>query len=160
MALSACGENTTPPSETTKETVLAPSEQNPKPATQTADDDHKKMLDSLIDDVPYTLNSDGVVTFANVSDMMTAFNDYQYDEQFKVSGDNPIHLEIYDLNTETNTKENLEYDQQKALIYGIYKTFTHTDFDKLTISAGVKDMQDASKIIVKPITLTVTKEQA
>lgn len=47
LALSACGENATPPSdtpkqdETTKETVLAPSEQNPKPATQTADDDTK-----------------------------------------------------------------------------------------------------------------------
>lgn len=165
LALSACGENATPPSDTpkqdeaTKETVLAPSEQNPKPATQT-DDDHKKMLDSLIDDVPYTLNSDGVVTFANVSDMMTAFNDYQLDGQFKVSGDNPVHLEIYGLNTETNTQDNLTYDQYKALLYGIYKPFTYTSIDKITVSAGVKDMKDPSKVIVKPMTLTVTKEQA
>ncbi|STZ63816.1 Uncharacterised protein [Moraxella lacunata] len=161
LALIACGE---PSTDTAKEpTTTTPSVEKAEPsATQSAlpDDEYKKQLDSLTDGVPYKLSGDGVVIFENVSDMMTAFNDYQHEGQFKVLGDNPVHLELYGLNTETNTKENLEYDQQKALIYGIYKSFTHTDLDKLTISAGVRDMKDASKVIVQPATLTVTKEQA
>lgn len=163
LLLIACGE---PSTDTTKEPTN-PSVEKPEPsanstATQSTlpDDEHKKQLDSLTDGLPYNLNDDGVVIFENVSDMMTAFGDYQHDGQFKVSGDNPVHLELYGLNTKTNTKENLEYDQQKALIYGIYKSFTYTDLDKLTITAGVKDMQDTSKVIVEPATLTITKEQA
>lgn len=158
LLLIACGE---PASETDKEPTN-PSVETATPATEQAmsDDEHKKQLDSMTDGLPYKLNDDGIVIFENVSDMMTAFGDYQHDGQFKVSGDNPVHLELYDLNTETNTKENLEYDQQKALLYGIYKPFTYTSIDKITVSAGVKDMKDSSKVIVKPMTLTVTKEQA
>lgn len=158
LALIACGE---PTSETTKEPT-AQSVETTTPATESmmTDDEYKKRLDSLMDGVSYTLNADGVVTFDNVSDMMTAFNDYQYDGQFKVSGDNPVHLELYEISTEANTKENLAYEQNKALLYGIYKPFTYTNIDKITVSAGVKDMKDPSKVIVKPITLTVTKEQA
>lgn len=158
LLLIACGE---PTSETTKEPT-APSVETTTPATDSTmtDDEYKKQLDSLMDGVPYTLNADGVVTFDNVADMMTAFNDYQHEGQFKVSGDNPVHLELYGLNTETNTQDNLTYDQQKALLYGIYKPFTYTSIDKITVSAGVKDMKDSSKVIVKPMTLTVTKEQA
>lgn len=165
LALIACGE---PTSETAKEpTTTAPSVEKAESsanstATQSAlpDDEYKKQLDSLTDGVPYKLSSDGVVIFENVSDMMTAFNDYQYDGQFKVSSDNPVHLELYEISTEANTKENLTYEQNKALIYGIYKSFTHTNIEQITVSAGVKDMQDPSKVIVKPVTLTVTKEQA
>ena len=158
LALLACGE---PTSDTTKEPATQSSETS-TPTTQSTkpEDEHKKQIDSLMDGVTYTLNADGVVTFANVSDMMTAFNDYQYDGQFKVSGDNPVHLELYEISTEANTKENLEYDQHKALLYGIYKPFTYTEIEKITVSAGVKDMQDPSKVLVKPVTLTVTKEQA
>lgn len=163
LALIACGEPTT---QTTKEPPTPSAEKTEQPATPTAtqsslpDDEHKKQLDSLTNGVPYKLNNDGIVIFENVADMMTAFNDYGIDGQFKVSSSNPVHLELYGINTETNTKENLEYDQQKALIYGVYKSFTHTNLDKLTISAGVKDMKDPSKVIVKPMTLTITKEQA
>lgn len=158
LALLACGE---PTSDTTKEPATQSAETS-TPATQSTipDDEHKKQLDSLIKDVSYKLNADGVVTFDSVSDMMTAFNDYQYDGQFKVSGDSPVHLELYAINTEANTKENLEYDQHKALLYGIYKPFTYTEIEKITVSAGVKDTKDPSKVIVKPMTLTVTKEQA
>lgn len=158
LALIACGE---PSTDTAKEST-APSVETTTPATESmmTDDEYKKRLDSLMDGVPYTLNADGVVTFDNVSDMMTAFNDYQYDGQFKVSGDNPVHLELYEISTEANTKENLTYEQNKALIYGIYKPFTYTSIDKIIVSAGVKDMKDPSKVIVKPMTLTVTKEQA
>lgn len=158
LALIACGE---PSTDTTKEPT-APSVETTTPATESmmTDDEYKKRLDSLMDGVSYTLNADGVVTFDNVSDMMTAFNDYQYDGQFKVSGDNPVHLELYEISTKANTKENLAYEQNKALLYGIYKPFTYTNIDKITVSAGVKDMKDPSKVIVKPITLTVTKEQA
>lgn len=158
LALIACGE---PSTNTAKEPATASTETTtPATGEVVSDDEYKKQLDSLMDGVPYTLNADGVVTFDNVSDMMTAFNDYQYDGQFKVLGDNPVHLELYDLNTETNTQDNLTYDQQKALLYGIYKPFTYTSIDKITVSAGVKDMKDSSKVIVKPMTLTVTKEQA
>ncbi|AKG11472.1 hypothetical protein [Moraxella bovoculi] len=158
LALIACGE---PSTDTTKEPT-APSVETATPAAEPtmSDDEYKKRLDSLMDGVSYTLNADGVVTFDNVSDMMTAFNDYQYDGQFKVSGDNPVYLELYEISTEANTKENLAYEQNKALLYGIYKPFTYTNIDKITVSAGVKDMKDPSKVIVKPITLTVTKEQA
>lgn len=159
LVLIACGEPTT---ETAKEPTNPSVEKTEPSATQSTlpDDEHKKQLDSLTDGLPYKLSSDGVVIFENVSDMMTAFGDYQYDGQFKVSGDNPVHLELYDLNTETNTQDNLTYDQHKALLYGIYKPFTYTSIDKITVSAGVKDMKDPSKVIVKPMTLTVTKEQA
>lgn len=158
LLLIACGE---PSTDTAKEST-APSVETTTPATESmmTDNEYKKRLDSLMDGVPYTLNADGVVTFDNVSDMMTAFNDYQYDGQFKVSGDNPVHLELYEISTEANTKENLTYEQNKALIYGIYKPFTYTSIDKIIVSAGVKDMKDPSKVIVKPMTLTVTKEQA
>lgn len=158
LALIACGE---PSTDTTKEpTVQSIEAATPAAEPTMSDDEYKKRLDSLMDGVSYTLNADGVVTFDNVSDMMTAFNDYQYDGQFKVSGDNPVHLELYEISTEVNTKENLAYEQNKALLYGIYKPFTYTNIDKITVSAGVKDMKDPSKVIVKPITLTVTKEQA
>lgn len=161
LALIACGE---PSTDTTKEpTTTAPSvEKAESSATQSAlpDDEYKKQLDSLTNGIPYKLSGDGVVIFENVSDMMTAFNDYQHEGQFKVLGDNPVHLELYGLNTQTNTQDNLTYDQHKALLYGIYKPFTYTSIDKITVSAGVKDMKDPSKVIVKPMTLTVTKEQA
>lgn len=159
LLLIACGEPTT---ETAKEPTNPSVEKTEPSATQSTlpDDEYKKQLDSLTDGLPYKLNDDGVVIFENVSDMMTAFGDYQHEGQFKVSGDNPVHLELYDLNTETNTQDNLTYDQHKALLYGIYKPFTHTSIDKITVSAGVKDMKDPSKVIVKPMTLTVTKEQA
>ncbi|STY93087.1 hypothetical protein [Moraxella bovis] len=165
LALIACGE---PSTDTTKEpTTTAPSVEKAESsanstATQSAltDDEYKKQLDSLTDGVPYKLSGDGVVIFENVSDMMTAFNNYQHEGQFKVLGENPVHLELYDLNTQTNTQDNLTYDQHKALLYGIYKPFTYTSIDKITVSAGVKDMKDPSKVIVKPMTLTVTKEQA
>lgn len=158
LALIACGE---PSTDATKEPTTA-SVETATPATKQAmsDDEHKKQLDSLTDGVPYKLSGDGVVIFENVSDMMTAFNDYQHEGQFKVLGENPVHLELYDLNTQTNTQDNLTYDQHKALLYGIYKPFTYTSIDKITVSAGVKDMKDPSKVIVKPMTLTVTKEQA
>lgn len=71
-----------------------------------------------------------------------------------------MHLELYGLNTETNTQDKLTYNQHKTLLYGIYKSFTYTNIDKITVSAGVKDMQAPSKVIVKPMTLTITKEQA
>ena len=158
LLLIACGE---PSTDTTKEPTTA-SVETATPATEQAmsDDEHKKQLDSMTDGLPYKLNDDGVVIFENVSDMMTAFNDYQHEGQFKVLGNNPVHLELYGLNTETNTQDNLTYDQHKALLYGIYKPFTYTSIDKITVSAGVKDMKDSSKVIVKPMTLTITKEQA
>ncbi|MDO4897651.1 MAG: hypothetical protein Q3971_09860 [Moraxella sp.] len=161
LALIACGE---PSTDTTKEpTATAPSVEKAEPsATQSAlpDDEYKKQLDSLTNGIPYKLSGDGVVIFENVSDMMTAFNDYQHNGQFKISGNNPVHLELYGLNTQTNTQDNLTYNQHQALLYGIYKPFTYTNIDKITVSAGVKDMKDPSKVIVKPMTLTVTKEQA
>ncbi|WP_432480775.1 hypothetical protein [Moraxella sp. ZY200743] len=165
LALIACSEPSTDtakePTTTTPSVEKAESSAN-STATQSAlpDDEYKKQLDNLTDGVPYKLSGDGVVIFENVSDMMTAFNDYQHDGQFKVSGNSPVHLELYGLNTQTNTQDNLTYDQHKALLYGIYKPFTYTSIDKITVSAGVKDMKDPSKVIVKPITLTVTKEQA
>ena len=161
LLLIACGN---PSTDTAKEpTTTTPSvEKAESSATQSAlpDDEYKKQLDSLTNGVPYKLSGDGVVIFENVSEMMIAFNDYQHEGQFKVSGDNPVHLELYGLNTKTNTQDNLTYDQHKALLYGIYKPFTYTNIDKITVSAGVKDMKDASKVIVEPVTLTVTKEQA
>lgn len=161
IALLACGE---PTSETAKEPTT-PSVETATPATEPkpmagTDDELTKMQQALIGDVPHSFNDKGVVIFKDFADMQEAFNDYT---DHKIISADPLKIELYSVVVPTDLPRNITYAQNRAIIYGVYKTFMHTNADKVTIISHLKAYstdKPANEPVGTPISVTTTRDKA
>lgn len=161
LLLIACGE---PSTDTTKEPV-APSVETATPAAESkpmasTNDELTKMQQALIGDVPHSFNDKGVVIFKNFADMQEAFNDYT---DHKIDPADPLKIELYSVVVPTDLPRNITYAQNRAIIYGVYKTFMHTNADKVTIISHLKAYstdKPANEPVGTPISVTTTRDKA
>lgn len=108
-------------------------------------------------------NNDGVIMFERISDMFNELNDYPADQgQFEFK-DEPLSVRVSHM-TVLCDDEYLEEYNEMAFIYTIYKTFTHTLANRITVEAYpmYMNINTTDKLYVKDMALkaTVTREEA
>lgn len=76
--------------------------------------------------------------YNSIPEMIEAMNDYsESNGTFKMIG--KVHLQLSPLVVENDFPSVIDEQVKRSLIYGIYRTFIHTDFKKITVTIIPKD---------------------
>lgn len=105
--------------------------------------------------------------FASVSEMVEDFGDFPEDtNEFAVITKQPLHVRFSPIVTQADPQDVIDEQTKRALIYGIYRPFIHTDIDEITVTAQPLEVTklfnrgaDEGKLLSKP-KFTVTKTRA
>lgn len=101
--------------------------------------------------------------FTEVEAMFDDFSDYAVDDNsLEIKSTDPLVLRLSPTVVEGDSATMVDEELKRALIYGVYRPFIHTDAEKITVSvqplllkAGKLTLQDKPRF-----TITLTKEQA
>lgn len=103
-------------------------------------------------------NSNGVVIFDKPEQMFEALNDYPSDtNQFEKLAEKPLSIRISHRTLKNSPQDVLKGETEIALLYGILKTFTHTNVDKVIVKSVSID--ENNKFMRYSLNLTVDRKQ-
>ena len=81
-------------------------------------------------------SAENITTFKSVEEMMEKFNDYNIiEESFKILSTEPLHIQLAPVVFPGELPCVIEEVVNEALIYGIYRSFIHTNIDHITVSS-------------------------
>lgn len=103
--------------------------------------------------------------FKSVREMMQEFHDYSAEKgTFKVLKSDPLHIRLSPQVVQGHSRKVIEALTKRALIYGIYRTFIHTDVSRVTVTAVPQEIDfksDKARYLTKySMTMTKTRDQA
>lgn len=105
--------------------------------------------------------ADGPTKFSSVPDMIQQFNDFSTDNgTFKVISKKPLHIQLSPEVFPNDLKKVISEQTERAAIYGIYRSFIHTDVDKVTVTAIPKIYSKDDYLSADKVTITKTRAQA
>lgn len=105
--------------------------------------------------------ADGPTKFPSVPDMIQQFNDFSSDNgTFKIISKKPLHIQLSPEVFPNDLKKVISEQTERAAIYGIYRSFIHTDVDKITVTAMPKIYNKNDYLIADKVTITKTRTQA
>lgn len=118
---------------------------------------------SIENGVEYDVSPTGVLTFVKPKDMFIYFNDYQIERnELAFISEDPLSIRISKVKYSADDMYK-EYNEM-AFIYAVYKTFTHTNANQITVEAypiyenSKTGKQKAFKDLM--IKATITREKA
>lgn len=116
------------------------------------------MLTVVLSNVAY---ADGPTKFPSVTDMIQQLNDFSTDNgTFKVISKKPLHIQLSPEVLPNDLKSVISEQTERAAIYGIYRSFIHTDVDKITVTAIPKIYSKDDYVSADKVTITKTRAQA
>lgn len=103
--------------------------------------------------------------FDSVSEMIEAFGDYSADdESFLVLSEGPQHIRLTKMTVKGDPESVVEAELKRAVMYGIYQSFIHTDLPEITVTAQpmlTTLNPHSQKLLDKPVyEVSVTRDQA
>lgn len=103
--------------------------------------------------------------FGSVSEMIEAFGDYSADdESFLVLSEDPQHIRLTKVTVEGDPQSVVEAELKRAVMYGVYQSFIHTDIPEITVTAQpmlTTFNPHSQKLLDKPAyEVSVTRDQA
>ncbi|MDO4698168.1 MAG: hypothetical protein Q4A60_05765 [Pasteurellaceae bacterium] len=108
----------------TEQVAVAKEEAKPK-ATKAED---------FIKEIAFTKNEKGTVIFNNVVEMLEEMTDYNVeDKTLKVVSEKPLSIQIFYSAFADQDKKSLISDIQDAFISTVFRIFTHTNLDEITL---------------------------
>lgn len=114
---------------------------------------------------PSSLGSESVSEF-NFREMMIDRNDYSEElGTLRINSESPLDVVLLNEDMISQSEAIKREDVNRAIIYGIYRTFIHTKEPKITITARPLDIKSlnprvAEENLAISLSLSVTKEQA
>lgn len=74
--------------------------------------------------------------FSNISDMIEEFSDYSNSNgTYKILSLSPLHIQLSPMVVAGDFPEVIEEMIKRAMIYGVYRSFIHTDINQITVTA-------------------------
>lgn len=102
--------------------------------------------------------------FADVPAMIEDFGDYSAETgTFKLVSDSPLEIQIATLVAAGDLPENVQRELRRAALYGVYRTFVHTDAGAVKVKVVPNVMTSATERSIQDtpsLEVTVTREQA
>ena len=104
--------------------------------------------------------------FKNIRQAFKSFNDFTEEEgTFKVIETSPLHIQIAPYFYPGEAKDVTEFNVIRGLMYGIYRTFIHTNLETVTVTSLplVYDLNDKGRYLYKQqnaLTVKITRMQA
>lgn len=104
--------------------------------------------------------------YDSVADLVTDFSDYlEEHKQFEVLSERPLHIRLSPVVFEGDHPDVVESELRRAMVYGIYRSFVHTDIEAITVTTtpvlGIFMKPDQNRVLDKPqITITKTRAEA
>lgn len=78
--------------------------------------------------------------FSSIETMIEEFNDFSVEEgTFKIIKKNPLHIQLSPKTVPNDLPQNITDGVDRALVYGVYRTFAHTKYTKITVTAIPKE---------------------
>lgn len=152
LVITACGEEETKAEQPTVEATKVSEAKIPTKA------DFAKYVDTGVE---YDVNEKGVLIFAKPKDMFDDFNDFQGDE-ITILKEKPLSIRISKLLSDDPLEPYKEWNE-RAFMYAVYKTFTYTPVNEITLEAyPIAENAKGKKTALKKFTLkgTITREKA
>lgn len=152
FAITACGDEEPKAEQPTAEAPKVSETRVPTKA------DFAKYVDTGVE---YDVNEKGVLIFAKPKDMFDDFNDFQGDE-IKILKEKPLSIRISKLLSDDPLELYKEWNE-RAFMYAVYKTFTYTPVNEITLEAyPIAENAKGKKTALKKFTLkgTITREKA
>ncbi|MFK5892159.1 MAG: hypothetical protein QM504_02945 [Pseudomonadota bacterium] len=84
--------------------------------------------------------------FPSVEAMIEKFNDYSVSNgTFKIIKNKPLHIQLSPQVVKGDFPEIIELQVKRALIYGIYRSYVHTNINNITVTAIPKEINFNNK---------------
>ncbi|TFF00760.1 hypothetical protein E3U35_09610 [Histophilus somni] len=92
------------------------------------------MPEEYLKDVAFTKNERGTVIFGNLQDMLANMTDYNIeDKTLKIISENPLSIQIFYKSVANQDTKYLKSDIEDRFINAIFKIFTHTNIDEISV---------------------------
>lgn len=100
--------------------------------------------------------------YKTVLDAFTDLGDYYADNNsLEIISEEPLHIRLSNLAVQGDHPDVKEMMVKRAVIYGIYRSFIHTNKDEVTVTSYLIDMNNKKKLPSSPeYSATITKKQA
>ncbi len=86
-------------------------------------------------------SSDFPLSFPSVEVMIKKLGDYNEEiGTFKIIKQSPLHIQLSPQVAEGETSDQINEMVERAIVYGVYRTFIHTNVDQITVTALPKEM--------------------
>lgn len=100
--------------------------------------------------------------FKSVDQMMEEFGDFTKEKNgYELISKSPLHIRVSALTVPNDLADTVQASNQRALVYGVYRTFINTNADKVTVTAipaqVTLDGKNKRPHLLSDIKLTVTK---
>lgn len=105
----------------------------------------------------------------SVKALIDDFGDFSTEgNEFEVVSEQPLHIRLSPVITNSDPQDVIDEQTKRALIYGVYRSFIHTDIDSITVTAQPLEVAQLfkrsagdGKLLDKPkFTVTKTRAQA
>ncbi len=84
--------------------------------------------------------------FSSVEAMIEEFNDYSASNgTLKILAKEPLHIQLSPIVVKRDFPEVIEEAVKRALVYGVYRTFTHTPANNIVVTVVPKEMNFKNK---------------
>lgn len=88
----------------------------------------------------------GPTKFKSVKEMIETFGDYHPDVgTFQIISKSPLHIRLSPRFTAGDLPENIKDEVSSSLVYGVYRSFVHTDIQLITVTAIPKEISFKTK---------------
>lgn len=75
--------------------------------------------------------------FATVQEMIADYNDFHPENNsYELISEKPLHIRLSAVVSKDAHPESVQADLKRAMIYGIYKSFIHTDINEITVTVN------------------------
>lgn len=100
--------------------------------------------------------------FQSVDQMMEEFGDFTKEKNsYELISKSPLHIRVSALTVPNDLADTVLVSNQRALVYGVYRTFINTNADKVTVTAIpaqiTLDGKNKRPTLLNDIKLSVTK---
>jgi hypothetical protein len=100
--------------------------------------------------------------FQSVDQMMEEFGDFTKEKNgYELISKSPLHIRLSALTMPADSVDSVNTSNQRALVYGVYRTFINTNVDKVTVTAipaqVTLDGKNKRPHLLSDIKLIVTK---
>ena len=112
---------------------------------------------------PTSVDSDLCKSDSNTTlDAFPALGDYYADNNsLEIISEAPLHIRLSNLAVQGDHPDVKELMVKRAVIYGIYRSFIHTNKDEVTVTSYLIDMNNKKKLPSSPeYSVKITKKQA
>lgn len=142
---------------------IKPQEQTPQNSTQDQTTQSNSIPDKTTEE-PKQQKTESLCKsdYATTLEAFTDLGDYYADNNsLEIISETPLHIRLSNLAVQGDHPDVKELMVKRAVIYGIYRSFIHTNKDEVTVTSYLIDMNNKKKLPSSPeYSMKITKKQA